>query len=276
MICPKCKATVDSKVTSCPNCGMQFKQSGNFGERSFNESQRAAATNSGLLLGAAARAARLNADYSNEKIIEPRMYNSIMAGVVLWGLLVNVLLCAFVGDVSQFINPALFLIIYFVSSIAGVIIAGKSRKPLISFLGYNMMVIPLGLLISTLVAEYLEADPSIVTNTLLYTLIVVAVMTGAAVAFPNFFAKLGRVLLLALGASLILGVVLMLFHVDTVIYDVVVAGIFALYIGFDIYRSQQFEKTVDNAVDCALDIYLDIANLFIRLLSIIAKSKRRD
>ena len=68
----------------------------------------------------------------------------------------------------------------------------------------------------------------------------------------------------------------MLFHVDTVIYDVVVAGIFALYIGFDIYRSQQFEKTVDNAVDCALDIYLDIANLFIRLLSIIAKSKRRD
>ena len=49
------------------------------------------------------------------------------------------------------------------------------------------------------------------------------------------------------------------------------AGVFSLYIGFDVWRSQQFPKTVDNAVDCALDIYLDLANLFIRLLSILAR-----
>ncbi len=44
-----------------------------------------------------------------------------------------------------------------------------------------------------------------------------------------------------------------------------------MYIGYDIYRSQQYPKTLDNAVDSALDIYMDIANLFIRILSILGK-----
>ena len=56
--------------------------------------------------------------------------------------------------------------------------------------------------------------------------------------------------------------------------DWIAAGLFSLYIGFDLYRSQQFPKTLDNAVDCALDIYLDIANLFIRLLRVM--SRRRN
>lgn len=268
---------VKSTDKVCPKCGMKFKQNGmEAPQRSFTNGQKAMLTNSGFAIGAAARAARLNAKYSEGEIIEPRTYNVILTAVVLWGLLVNVLLCAFVGNVSSIISPVAFIIIYFVSSIAGIIIAGKSKKPLISFLGYNMIVIPMGLLISTLVAEYLDGDPSIVTNTFLYTMIIGAVMTGAAISFPKFFAKLGRVLLLSLGASLILGVVLMLTGWDTIIYDIVVAGIFSLYIGYDIYRSQQFEKTVDNAVDCAVDIYLDLANLFIRLLMILAKSKRDD
>ena len=53
----------------------------------------------------------------------------------------------------------------------------------------------------------------------------------------------------------------------------IAAGVFSLYIGYDVYRSQQFPKTVDNAVDCALDIYMDIANLFLRILQILGKRK---
>jgi FtsH-binding integral membrane protein len=47
------------------------------------------------------------------------------------------------------------------------------------------------------------------------------------------------------------------------------AAIFALYIGYDYWRAQQFPKTLDNAIDCSLDIYLDIINLFIRILRIL-------
>ncbi len=72
---------------------------------------------------------------------------------------------------------------------------------------------------------------------------------------------------------LVCEVVLLIFRVDQVVTDWIAAGLFSLYIGYDIYRSQQFPMTVDNAVDSALDIYLDIANLFIRLLSIMGRRK---
>jgi FtsH-binding integral membrane protein len=49
---------------------------------------------------------------------------------------------------------------------------------------------------------------------------------------------------------------------------------FCLYIGYDVHRSQQFAKTLDNAVDCALDIYLDIANLFLRLLRLLSRKNK--
>jgi FtsH-binding integral membrane protein len=41
--------------------------------------------------------------------------------------------------------------------------------------------------------------------------------------------------------------------------------------GFDWYRAQAYPKTVDNAIDSAVDLYLDIINLFIRLLEIFGK-----
>ena len=52
--------------------------------------------------------------------------------------------------------------------------------------------------------------------------------------------------------------------------------IFSLYIAHDFSVAQMYPKTIDNAVDSALDIYLDIINLFIRILSIIARSKNND
>jgi FtsH-binding integral membrane protein len=53
-----------------------------------------------------------------------------------------------------------------------------------------------------------------------------------------------------------------------------VALIFCGYIGLDWHRAQQFPKTLNNAVDSAADIYLDVVNLFVRILSI--TGKRRD
>ena len=51
------------------------------------------------------------------------------------------------------------------------------------------------------------------------------------------------------------------------------AVVFSLYIAYDVWRSQKFPPTLDNAVDSALDIYLDIANLFLELLEIFGKYK---
>ena len=70
--------------------------------------------------------------------------------------------------------------------------------------------------------------------------------------------------------------VLLIFHVRQQVTDWIAAGLFSLYIGYDIYRSQNYPKTLDNAVDSALDIYMDIANLFVRVLQILGNSRRRN
>jgi FtsH-binding integral membrane protein len=51
----------------------------------------------------------------------------------------------------------------------------------------------------------------------------------------------------------------------------IASALFSFYLGYDIYRSQQYPKTIRNAMASALDIYMDLANIFIRLLEILGK-----
>ena len=160
-----------------------------------------------------------------------------------------------------------------VCAFAGIRIASRSRNPVVSFLGYNLLVVPFGLMISTLVQAYGGLDAQVVRDAFVYTLLITLGMMATVMIAPNLYQKLGGVLLGCLVGLLLAEIVLLLFRVDQVVTDWIAAGLFSLYIGYDIYRSQQFPKTVDNAVDSALDIYLDIANLFIRLLSILGRRK---
>ena len=276
MNCPYCGALIGEHSKYCIQCGAELSGAGRGGEstRSVGGGQVAkAAGSTGILLGKAARQARLEAVYEPDQLIGERAYNGILLGVLVWGLLVNVLLCLFIDDVTYYIPPVPFLIGYAVCAIAGIMIACKSNKPLVSFLGYNLVVIPFGLALTTVVAEYGGIRSSLVGYAFLYTLLITVGMTGAALAFPQLFQKLGGALLGVLIGLIVCEVVLLLLGVDQQVSDWLAAGLFSLYIGYDVYRSQQFAKTVDNAVDCALDIYLDIANLFIRLLQIMGKRK---
>jgi len=63
----------------------------------------------------------------------------------------------------------------------------------------------------------------------------------------------------------------MIIGTTPIIVSWISAIIFSLYIAYDVYRSQQFPPTIDNAIDSAIDIYLDIINLFLDILEIIGK-----
>ena len=271
MRCPYCNSEVRDGAKFCTECGATLNTAAvqRQGERIHVKQTRQLAQG-GLMLGAAARKARLEAIVSPDQIISDRAYNGIMLGVLLWGLLINVLLCYTVRNVYNYINPILFLVLYIALAFGGILLAGKSEKPLLSFLGYNMVVVPFGLVISTMVEAYGGIGSEIVTYAFLYTLVVTVGMTGAALAFPQFFSKIGGALAGVLIGMILCELLLLIFRVDQTVSDWIVAGIFSLYIGYDVYRSQQFAKTVDNAVDCALDIYLDTANLFIRTLSLLS------
>jgi len=55
------------------------------------------------------------------------------------------------------------------------------------------------------------------------------------------------------------------------IIDYIGAGLFSLYIGYDMYRANHVAKTLDNAIDISIDLYLDIVNLFLFVLRILGK-----
>lgn len=218
------------------------------------------------------REERLNAVYSVSELITEQKYNIVLCGAVLWGLIINFILCITVGNVYEYINPIPFFIGYFVLVIAGSLIASKSDNAMVSFIGYNMIVLPIGLVVSTVVELYGGVQSTVVAEAFLITMCVTAVMALFAVTKPDWVATIGGILFPCLIGLIIAEVVVLLLGYNNNIFSWIGAALFSLYIAYDIYRSQQFTKTVDNAVDCAVDIYLDITNLFLRILRIVANS----
>ena len=218
------------------------------------------------------------------KVIEPghyisrRAYNLALGGLVLYGLIVNLILCTIpeVTELYYTMNPIVFLIAYFALCLSGCAISAKSDNPIVSFIGYNMVCCPMGVVVSACVAGYGGIGNELVQQAFLITCFITAVMVAASLAFPQVFEKLGGVLLTVLIALIVVELVLMLFNVEQIVTSWIAAIVFSLYIGFDFWRSQRFEPCLDNAVDCALDIYMDIINLFVRLLEILGSSKSKD
>ncbi len=204
-----------------------------------------------------------------------RSFNLVLCATLTYGLVVNALMVYFFYGPLQQMASMLgwlgLLLLNIVPTIAGVIIANRSTRPLVSFLGYNLVVLPIGLLLA-LVVPALPAN--IVVKAMGLTAMVTLTMTVLAVAAPQFFLGLGRTLLVALLVGLLAEVVAtFLFGYRGAMFDWLFVLLFSGYIGFDVAKSQVYPKTLDNAIDCALDVYLDVINLFIRLLSILA---RRD
>ena len=222
-------------------------------------------------------AQRADVPYGVNEISASR-YNLIMCGSVFYGLLMNFLMVVLLGNsvigyLSQHpMGIIVFFVAYLVLGICGVVIAHRSSRPAISFLGYNMIVLPLGILLCIVIPGY---PIFIVAKAIALTAFITLFMTGLGTAFPQFFLSIGRTLLITLCIALLAEVLsLLLFGYSGTFFDIIFVLIFSLYVGFDIARSQVYAHTVDNAIDSAIDIYLDIVNLFLRLLQILARSKK--
>ncbi len=215
---------------------------------------------------------RLNCFAPPEAIVSDRKYNLIMGGTILYGLLVNVLMCQYfpAAALVQAIGPIGTLIGYVVLVIAGSLMSAKSKSAFVSFIGYNLIVVPLGVLVTILVTAYGGLSSQVVVSAFWYTGVITIVMVCASTAFPKFFARIGGFLFAALIGLIVMGILTWFIPAMYSFYSIAGAVIFSLYIGFDMFRSQIYPKTADNAVDCAIDIYLDIINLFVFLLQIFA------
>ena len=204
-----------------------------------------------------------------EDSISVRTYNIMLGLMILYGLVANVIIVAFSGDFFINMNPIVFLIGYFVMALLGCILACVSDSPAVSFIGYNFVVLPIGALLSVFLTGYEEID---ILAAIVVTAIVVLVMVIIATIYPYLFEGLGKSLFIGLVIGLIAEcVAVFVFGYGGNIFNWFFVILFSIYIGYDWSEAQAYPKTLNNAIDSALDIYLDIINIFIRILAIIGK-----
>ena len=212
----------------------------------------------------------------NIKILTNRTYNLLFGFVILYGLILNYLLCTYGLELAMTIKPMILIVSYISFGVLGSTLAILSKKATISFIGYNLLVIPAGLVLSLALQEYGGIDSIIVKQSFLYTSSVIMVMITLGVIFPKLFEKLERILFISSMGLFITYIIIIIFHIDNIIISWIASIIYSLYIGYDIYKSQQINKTADNAVDCAINVYVDIIVLFLNILDILGKTKDKN
>lgn len=145
-----------------------------------------------------------------------------------------------------------------------------SNSALVSFVGFNLVTISFGAILGPTLSLYELAKPGIVSEAAMLTGIVTGMMALSGLIFPNFYRSIGGALFGALLALLVV-LTISMFAPALMKFTVIhylAAGLFALYIGYDMWRASEIPATLDNAVDVCISLYLDILNLFLWILQI--------
>ena len=215
------------------------------------------------------RLERMN-NYAGTMVTE-RTYNLTIGLTLLWGVLINVVMAPFFTYQILSMNYLLVVVLYFAGTLGCSILVHKSSSPAMSFAGFTGMAISMGLLLTFYVTAFTGHS---VAYAFIATALITVIMVLLSMLYPEFFRNLGRTLFVSLiGCILIELIGSLVLGLPMTIIDYAVALIFCGYIGLDWHRAQQFPKTMDNAVDSAADIYLDVVNLFVRILSITGKRR---
>jgi len=202
--------------------------------------------------------------------ISPGIYNFVIGLCLTWGFALNYLMVQFIPRESILqINQWVFFGGYIISCFFGIYLSRSSDNPVISFIGYNFIVVPLGLIINLAVGG---VSPEIVSQAIQTTGAVTFLMMVLGTLFPAFFKRIEGALFIALIVTIIVEFIqIFIFKQHSGIIDWIVAAIFCGYIGLDWGRANQIPKTIDNAVDSSVALYVDIVNLFLRILRILSR-----
>lgn len=207
---------------------------------------------------------------TDDPIVGAGIYNLVIGLTLIWGFAVNYWMVTNIDpEAIASVNPWIFFIGYFASCFFGIYLFQKSTNPVVSFIGYNFVVVPFGLIINMVVSQY---DPELVTEAIRITGLVTIAMMCLGTLFPAFFQKISGALTIALLLVIVVELIEMfIFNTHHGILDWIVVLIFCGYIGYDWGRANQIPKTIDNAIDSAAALYMDIINLFLRILRILGR-----
>ena len=171
----------------------------------------------------------------------------------------------------------LFILGVLAFGIVGVVVAAKSNNPVMSFVGYMLVAVPFGAMLGPLVNLYTEA--SVVRVFFVTTCIVVVLGTVGAIIPDNLEGLgswlFGGLVLLLVGYFIvpIAGLFGLPIYQALTLMDWIGVVLFSGYVVYDWNRAMRVPRTLDNSIDCALSIYLDFLNIFVRLLSLTGQKK---
>lgn len=206
------------------------------------------------------------------KKLSDKTYNLVLGGVIFYGLAANVLMCLLCGPIFRRMNPIVLLLGDLILSIIG-ICCGRSSDLKLRFLGYNLIVIPFGAVLSAVLPAFAAKE---VFLAIVLTAAITAGMIVLSVLFPDFFSRLGPTLCIALLVALAVEIITWLLGYPLTIFTLAYVVIFSLYLGYDWNKAQRCYKDVSSAIESAIELYLDIVNLFLDLLSLIDLSDLFD
>lgn len=210
--------------------------------------------------------------------LDRRMYNALTYGIVTLCFAVTYGMYNFVqgGGLRLFssVNPILLLGIYLGGTFGGIIVMnmGKSRENVtLSAVGLTVFTLTFGGSLSLMLTRY-------TSTTISYAFAITACISGifliAGVLFPSFFASMGRVLLIGLLALIVVeAVAVLILHVNQTAFDYITILLFCGFLGYDSYLMSADAPTVPNAIFYAANIYIDIVNVLIRVLSILNRDR---
>ena len=178
--------------------------------------------------------------------LSSKTYNTIIGLILLWGFAVNVIMCTFFQEVFSAWNPTAVLIGYFVTAIIGICMSEFSDNPIVSFIGYNLVVLPIGVVLSISLKDYYVS--SIIQAFILTALITILMIIISNIK-PEIFESMGETLFICLSGVIVIELIMMFVGIVTPQWwDWLVALLFCGYIGYDWSKAQEKQKTLETLV----------------------------
>jgi len=200
------------------------------------------------------------------------IYNLVIGLTLCWGMAINWLGAENLHyAVIANVDPMLFILGCLGICSIGALLINTSTQLVISFLGYTFVVVSFGLVISFLSHFY---DPALAPDMLRLVVLATTIMTLCSAILPKYFEKFfGGLTIAVLAVIGIAAIEILLLNKQHHIIEVFVALAFCGYIGIDWGRANRIPKTLPNAIESAVAVYMDIINLFLGLLRIPARRK---
>ncbi len=152
----------------------------------------------------------------------------------------------------------------------GVMSSGKSKQSVgMSASGFLIFTLTFGATLALTLQTY---TPATITYAFAVTACISGIFLVLGVLFPEFFSRIGGVLVGSLIALIIAEIICTLFfHMNQTNFDYITIFLFCGFLGYDSYCMTNDQPTLPNAIFYAADIFIDIINILLRVLRIMSR-----